>query len=186
MTVAAVPKCPSCNSTLRPGNDGAVRILACLGCGYTTERGETREVALKLPGLDPGRQEVLVKEIEEPVFQRIVKALRMAGYQVETLVRRRKMQHCEKCENWFPQQGGDGVSKHVGDILVAVPRISPIVWIMLDTKGWRTPKSEGQKETASKRLLFFTKSVPEALAAVRTAEELLERQPIGPQNLHHE
>lgn len=159
----SAPACEKCGSDLVMLSEESPvgPVLQCSGCGRSVAARAVR--TLKLPGLDPGRQEVLVRENEEPVLQRVTRALQMAGYQVETLVRRRKMQHCETCDAWFHQQGGDGVSKYVGDLLVAVPRERPDRWIMFDTKGWRGRGSAEQKETAAKGLLFFVKTEAEAL-----------------------
>lgn len=162
--------CEKCGGDLEQLETPVGAVLHCLGCDRAVPM---RATALKLPGLDPGRQEVYVHETEEPVLQRVIKTLTLLGYQVETLVRRRKMQTCEKCEWRFHQQGSDGVSKFVGDLLVAIPREAPVSWILLDTKGSRGVKSAGQKETAAKGLLYFAKSDKEAVLAVQEAEARL-------------
>jgi hypothetical protein len=115
----------------------------------------------------------LVHEVEEAVQSRVVRTLQRAGYQVETLVRRRKIQICAKCSHAFWPRGGDGVSVYVGDLLVAVPRDRPRYWVMLDVKGTSGRKRPGQKITAAKGLLFFVRSEHEALAIVAEADKEL-------------
>jgi hypothetical protein len=154
---------------LRVGN-----ILHCEQCGKAMPTASVK--TLKLPGLDPGPQYNTVQETEEPILQRVTRVLQLHGYQVENLVRRRKMQHCETCDSWFAQQGGDGVSKYVGDLLVAIPRGSPCSWILLDTKATNGRGTPEQKDTAAKGLLYFAKSEEQALAAVRQAEEALKQE----------
>lgn len=164
--------CRKCGSNLIPTSTQYGTLHECPKCQTAIKLARAarpRQRALKLPGLEPGRQSVLVKELEEPIFQRVVACLSREGYEVDTTVRRRKMQHCT-CGKSFWQQGGDGVSMRIGDMTVGIPRERPCSLILLDTKSTKGHGRPGQIEMEGLGLLYFVKSEDEALAAVREAE----------------
>ena len=65
MSTLAATTCPTCGNPMRPGLCSGRKVMACL-CGYMTEVRPKADavpvVALKLPGLDPGRQQKQVRE----------------------------------------------------------------------------------------------------------------------------
>jgi hypothetical protein len=174
-TTATARKCPTCDVPLLPGDDGPRRILACLACGYTTDMADSREVALKLPGLDRGKQTVLAKEKEELVMQRIIGALCRAGCHVLSTVHRPKKHICSECRHAeWPRSGwGYGVSQGVPDVLCRRPDWPLGMWLGCEIKGPTTPLSDAQKALEAAGAIVVVRSEAEALDAVCRADERL-------------
>lgn len=166
-------KCPNCNADLRSADNGRIRI--CLSCEYQSDRDE-RPRELKIPGLDPGRQAVLVQEKEEPIMQRVITALRRAGCQVLSTVHRHTRHTCSSCGHNEWHRGQIGVSKGTPDLLVRRPSWPAGVWLGIETKGTSTPLSVEQKALEASCSIVVVRSVPEAIEAVRIAEEVIARQ----------
>jgi hypothetical protein len=83
MTAATSSKtCPTCgNDNLCPGKCDGRSVIACV-CGYMVDAAPHRETALKLPGLDRGKQSKQVPMLEKDLQRLIVGALQRLGYAV--------------------------------------------------------------------------------------------------------
>ncbi len=74
------PTCPACgNDNLCPGKCDGRSVIACV-CGYMVDAAPNRETALKLPGLDRGRQQRQIHTTEAQLVEAIRIALRARGY----------------------------------------------------------------------------------------------------------
>lgn len=105
-----------------------------------------------------------VIETEDGIQQRIMEALAYRGYLVLSTVHRYKRQTCEKCGHNQWAKGGYGATKGIGDLLVAVPKARPRLWLMLDVKKPGVGKlSPEQQILADKNLLFRVESEQDAL-----------------------
>lgn len=109
-------------------------------------------------------------ETEDGIQQRIVQALSWAGYRVLSTVHRYKRQTCAQCGHNQWAQGGYGATKGIGDLLVAVPKARPRLWLMLDVKRPGGKLSPEQKALADKGLLWRVESEQEALEVLKEWE----------------
>lgn len=112
-----------------------------------------------------------VIETEDGIQQRIMEALAYRGYLVLSTVHRYKRQTCEKCGHNQWAKGGYGATKGIGDLLVAVPKARPRLWLMLDVKRPGGKLSPEQQLLAEAGLLVRVENEQEALAAVQAYEE---------------
>lgn len=112
-----------------------------------------------------------VQETESGIQQRIIEALSWHGWIVLSTVHRYRRQTCDKCGHNQWAKGGYGATKGIGDLLVAVPKQSPRLWLMLDVKKPGGKLSPEQQLLADKGLLVRVESEAEALAAIVNFEE---------------
>lgn len=113
-----------------------------------------------------------VVETEDGIQTRIIQALSWLGHTALSTVHRWKRQTCPACGHTFWPKGGYGATKGIGDLLVAVPKRSPRLWLMLDVKKPGGKLSPEQQVLADKGLLFRVESEEEALEILKEWEEV--------------
>lgn len=147
-------------------------VWLCLAC----HRHVPIEQALKLPGLQPGKQAVRTRQTEEGIQQRIVDYLRWHGYEVCVTVHRYRRQTCPKCSANFWAQGGYGASKGVGDLLVRHPSWPWWKRIEADVKrqgGRISPEQQARVDAGALRIWH---NEQEAQADIDAAIDAAERE----------
>lgn len=76
--------CPHCRQVMRTGREDGAPVYVCLTCNETVRilPPKPSRKQGKLPGLDPGRQEVNVAEAEKALCRRLKAELERRGYRV--------------------------------------------------------------------------------------------------------
>lgn len=105
--------CPSCGNNLLPGDMHGLRVLACC-CGFYRP---AKEVAEKIPGLDPGPQHRQVPMLEKTLVERIRQALQRAGFRVM------------RVGQWYANKGG--TDRGCPDLFVSA---GGNVWVACEVK----------------------------------------------------
>jgi DNA-directed RNA polymerase subunit M/transcription elongation factor TFIIS len=165
------PACEKCGSELELIGDTPVGpVLQCKGCGRAVPAQQVQLRTLKLPGLDPGRQSVAVKEVEEPIMQRIIGVLKRAGYEVLCTVHRHTRHTCSQCGRNEWHQGGYGADPGVPDLLTRHPSWPAGCWLGIEAKGTKTQLNPTQKALLHAGAIVIARSEADALSAVQRAE----------------
>lgn len=168
-------KCRACDIEMETVHEAPVAggtLLACPRCGHS-RMPERQRVDLKLPGLDPGRQQRAVVIREEDLQRTIIEALRLKGYEVLVTSRVRKRVQCKSCGEWGWMQGGDGVTKGLADLLCSRQEWGLPVWVGIEVKGSRTAITQAQQDLANRGFNVIVRSLEEAVEALEKIDKRL-------------
>lgn len=162
MTTTTTKTCPTCgNDTLRPGTCDGTLVIACC-CGYFEYVGAkpARESALKLPGLDRGKQSRQIDQLESDRQRYIVAALQREG--------------CVVMEIGKFNAHLSGTTEGCPDVFFTKPTWG-MLWQPLEAK-----RRKGRASTEQQRLIDLGVSVrvetaAEALAIMRQVDERMKR-----------
>lgn len=155
MRTKAAKTCPRCKSMMMTGVVQGRREHICPMCQHSVP---IRATSAKLPGLDPGPQEVQIQEREKALVRRIVRTLKISGYAVLQIGQR--------------DARGSGTTEGCPDLFVSHADWGAL-WQPMEIKTDEGTPRDAQQALIDRGLSVIVRSVEQALWIVQKVNERL-------------